>query len=64
MKIAIGINTFKKEDDLNHREKMCIESLRLLKQKYPEQLDLINITFTDEDYKHATNLHDNAKLFF
>ena len=33
MKIAIGINSFKQEADLEKREALCIESLRICKEK-------------------------------
>lgn len=33
MKIAIAINSFKQEKDLNKREKFCLESLRKCKEK-------------------------------
>jgi hypothetical protein len=59
MKIIIGINNFKKEENLNHREKMCIDSLFKLKQLYPD-LQLINLTFKDEKFAALTgfnNLH-------
>lgn len=50
MKIAIGINSFKKEQDFNNREKMCIESLHKLKALYPSTVELVNITFKDETF--------------
>ena len=33
MKIAIGINSFRSEKDLNRREELCLESLRKCKDK-------------------------------
>ena len=59
MKIAIGINTFKNESDLNNREKMCIDALHKLKRVYQDQIELINLTFTDEKYELTmfTNKH-------
>lgn len=59
MKIVIGINSFKKEQDLNHREKMCVDSLYKLKQLYPD-IELINLTFEDEQFATLTgfkNIH-------
>jgi hypothetical protein len=54
MKIIIGINNFKKEQELNLREKMCIESLHKLKQIYPD-IELVNLTFEDENFAALTN---------
>lgn len=54
MKIIIGINNFKKQQDLNHREKMCIESLLKIKELYPT-IDLINLTFADETFATLDN---------
>lgn len=54
MKIVIGINNFKKQENLNHREKMCVESLLKIKKLYPD-IELINLTFADETF---TNLKD------
>ena len=50
MKIVIGINTFKKESDLNVREKMCVSALHSLKRKYQGNIELVNLTFEDEAY--------------
>lgn len=50
MKIAIGINSFKKESDFNKREVMCVESLRKLKILYPDNIILVNVTFEDETF--------------
>lgn len=50
MKIVIGINNFKKEEDFNNREKMCVDSLRIIKQKYPF-VKLVNVCFPDENYE-------------
>jgi hypothetical protein len=60
MKISIGINNFKLEKDLNHREKMCVESLHKLKKQFPENVELINLTFEDEKFavlNDFVNLH-------
>jgi len=57
MKISIGINNFKKEEELNHREKMCIESLYKIKKLYPE-VELINLTFKDEKFATLTNFNN------
>lgn len=54
MKIAIGINNFKKEKELNHREKMCVDSLLKIKELYPE-IELINLTFEDELFATLNN---------
>lgn len=54
MKIAIGINSFKKEENLNPREKMCIDSLLKLKNLYPG-IELVNITFEDETFATLNN---------
>ena len=50
MKIALVINSFKQESDFNHREKLCVESFRRLKNKFKE-VQLINFTFNDENIK-------------
>lgn len=60
MKIAIGINNFKKESDLNNREKMCVESLHKLKKHYSDNILLVNVTFEDETFATLdkfVNLH-------
>jgi hypothetical protein len=49
MKISIGINNFKKEEELNHREKMCVESLHKIKKLCPN-VELVNLTFKDEEF--------------
>ena len=36
MKIAIGINSFKQEADLEKREALCLESLRRCRDKNPD----------------------------
>ena len=54
MKIAIGINNFKKEEELNHREKMCVDSLLKIKELYPE-IELFNLTFEDELFATLNN---------
>jgi len=48
MKIAIGINSFKKENDLNKREKLCLESLRKCKDKN-SNVTLYNIINDKDD---------------
>ena len=48
MKIAICINSFKQERDLQHHERLCVDSLRKLKELYPGTVEIINITFHDE----------------
>ena len=51
MKIAIGINGYKQYNDLVQREKLCLESLKICKEKNPNvELFLIknkqdNITY-------------------
>jgi hypothetical protein len=50
MKIAIGINSFKIEKDLNNREKMCVESLHKVAKLFPNNVELINLSFKDEPY--------------
>jgi hypothetical protein len=59
MKIIISINNFKKEENLNPREKMCIDSLHKLKKLYPH-IKLVNLTFEDEQFATLTgfeNIH-------
>lgn len=60
MKVALGINNFKKETELNPREKMCIESLLYTQKLYPDTVQLFNLTFFDEPFatiQGFTNLH-------
>jgi hypothetical protein len=59
MKIVIGINTFKDISALNNREKMCLDALYKLKQIYRDDIELVNLTFTDENYELPmfTNKH-------
>lgn len=58
MKIAIGINGFKKYEDLVKRERFCIESLLKIKSKNPN-IQLYNICFNTEDveYDNFTTLN-------
>jgi len=58
MKIAIGINGFKKYEDLEKRERFCIESLLKIKSKNPN-IELYNVCFQDEDisYEGFTTLN-------
>ena len=49
MKISIGINNYKRREDLNDREKMCIDSLLKLKSMYKE-VELVNLMFEDEKF--------------
>lgn len=51
MKIAIGINSFKKEKDLNKREKLCLESLRKCKDKN-SNVTLYNIIDENDDLNY------------
>ena len=46
MKIAIGINGFKKYEDLEKRERFCIESLLKIKSKNPN-IELYKICFQE-----------------
>lgn len=48
MKFSIGINGYKKYNDLKKREKFCIDSLCKIKNKIPN-ITLYNICFTDEN---------------
>jgi hypothetical protein len=48
MKIAIGINSFKNEKDLNKREELCLESLRKCKNKN-NNVTLYNIISDKDD---------------
>ena len=51
MKIAIGINGFKKYENLEKRERFCIECLLKIKSKKPN-IELYNICFNTEDIKY------------
>jgi hypothetical protein len=60
MKIAIGVNTFKNESELNDRERMCISALFHLKRIYQNNIELINLTFTDEKYEIPTFINKHC----
>lgn len=51
MKIAIAISSYKQEPDLLNRQQMCLESLRRVKNKFPE-VDLFNVQYVDEDINY------------
>ena len=51
MKIAIGINGFKKYEDLKKRECFCIESLLKIKSKNPN-IELYNVCFQEENISY------------
>lgn len=48
MKIAIGVNSFKQEKDLNNREQLCLQSLRKCKEKN-NNVKLYNIISSSDD---------------
>jgi len=53
MKISVGINGFKEYNELEKREKLCIESLfRLCKNKSNINVDLYNVCFKEENVKY------------
>jgi len=58
MKISIGINGYKKYEDLEKRERFCIESLLRIKNKNPD-IELYNICFENENitYNNFTTLN-------
>lgn len=58
MNISIGINSFKQEKDLNRREKLCLESIKKIKETSKHNISLYNISFTDDDitYDDFTSL--------
>lgn len=43
MKIVIGINSFKRKENMEPRELHCIESLEHIKNRYSNIIDLVNI---------------------
>lgn len=51
MKIAIGINGFKKYENLEKRERFCIESILKIKSKTPN-IELYNVCFQDENISY------------
>ena len=58
MKISIGINGYKQETDLLHREKLCLESLRTCKEKNTNiNLFLLKSVNDDISYKDFTTLN-------
>lgn len=59
MKISIGINGFKSFEKLEKRERLCIESLNKIKNKF-SNISLYNICFTDENvsYENFTTLNN------
>jgi hypothetical protein len=64
MKINICINSYKTEELLQHHEMLCVNSLRKLKELYPDNIELVNITFADETnikLKDFTNIHTLTK---
>ena len=48
MKIAIGINSFKQEVDLEKRETLCLESLRRCRDNNPD-VTLYNVIHDQDD---------------
>jgi hypothetical protein len=60
MKISIGINGFKKYEDLEKRERFCIDALLKIKQ---DNVTLYNVCFNDENigYKNFTTLNKLTK---
>jgi hypothetical protein len=62
MKISIGINGFKQYNDLNKREKLCLESLIKIKEKN-NNIKLYNICFENEniEYKNFITLNSLRK---
>lgn len=48
MKISIGINTYKPFERLENRQKLCIESLQRVKNKF-SNINLYNIQYSDEN---------------
>jgi hypothetical protein len=60
MKISIGINGFKKYEDLEKRERFCIDALLKIKQ---DNVTLYNICFNDENivYKNFSTLNSLTK---
>ena len=60
MKISIGINGFKKYEDLEKRERFCIDSLLKIKQ---DSVTLYNICFNNENikYRNFTTLNKLTK---
>jgi len=60
MKIVIGINNFKEESDLNNREQMCVDALHKIVKIFPNNVEIVNITFKDETFaslKGFKNIH-------
>ena len=56
MKIAIGINSFKQEANLEKREALCLESLRKCRDETPD-ITLYNVIHISKIYrKHKENL--------
>ena len=64
MKIAIGINGYKEEESLEIREKLCLESLRKLKMKFPDTVYLYNVCREGVTYDEFTTIHmEHAEQF-
>ena len=57
MKIAIAINGYKEEKDLELREHLCLKSLKHLRNKYPKNISLYNINAHGLKYKGFRTLH-------
>ena len=58
MKISIGINGYKPYNDLEKRERFCIESLLKIKNKN-NNISLYNVCFSNENiqYDNFTTLN-------
>lgn len=65
MKISIGINSYKPFINFNNREKMCYDSLVKIKEKKPQNVQLYNVLYTDEDFnlEHFNNINKLTEHF-
>ena len=52
MNISIGINSFKHENNLNSREKNCLDSLKKVKELSNHNISLYNISFVDDNIEY------------
>ena len=50
MKISIGINTYKPFDQLELRQKLCIQSLTKLKEMHKDKIELYTVQYEDESF--------------
>ena len=48
MKIVLASNYYKRDNEFNKRQKLSIQSFLKIKEKFPENVELVNLAFEDE----------------